>query len=221
MPIASAWYSSGTFWTATAAVVTLLVGVATVSVTYLTRFARQRLDYGMRTVAPLLTAPDGVRDDLRLFHRGVRLEHPYLAEVVLAGRGRRDIPRSAFDNGDPIRLDLHVPIVELLQGSVIDATSSATPAPRVRIDGTALLVGPALIGRRQRLTLTVLVEGEPALSCDAPLPNALVRDQAFRPVDPKRAERLIGEISTVVLVLLIAAAFVYYYLSTVEIPPVK
>jgi hypothetical protein len=172
--VAGSWYSSGTFWSAAAVVVALLVGIATVAVTYLTRFARQRLEYGLRTVTALLTAPEGVREDLQLFHQGASIENPYLAEVVLAGRGRRDISRNAFDNGDPIRLELGTPIVELLQVSATDS-ASATPVPSVQVDETALLIGPALIGRRQLITLTVLVEDRPSLTCAAPLPNAQVR----------------------------------------------
>ncbi|WP_433236338.1 hypothetical protein [Actinomadura nitritigenes] len=173
--VAGSWYNSGTFWTGAGVVVALLVGIATVAVTYLTRFARQRLECSLRTVAPLLTAPDAVRDELEVLHRGVKLEHPYMAEVVLAGSGRRDIPRADFDNGDPIRLDLGTPIVKLLRVQATDS-ASATPAPPVRVDGTALLVGPALIGRRQRIVLNALVKGELAgLRCEAPLPNARVR----------------------------------------------
>jgi hypothetical protein len=178
MSNAGEWYNSGTFWSAAAVVVALLVGIATVAVTYLTRFTRQQLAYGLRTVVPLLTAPEGVRDDLELRHRGISLEHPHLVEVVLAGRGRRDIPRAAFDNDEPIRLDLRVQIVELLQVTATDS-ASATPIPPARVDATALLIGPALIGRRQRLVLSCLVEGRPSLHCSAPLPNARVRRHAY------------------------------------------
>ncbi|MDL4776249.1 hypothetical protein [Actinomadura xylanilytica] len=85
---------------------------------------------------------------------------------MLAGEGRRDIPRAAFDNGAPIRLDLGTSIVEFLQVTRT-GSASATPAPPVRAEGAALPVGPALIGRRQRIMLTALVEGEPELSCEA------------------------------------------------------
>lgn len=54
MVVSGAWYSSGTFWTGAGVVVALVVGLATVVVTYLTRFARQRLEYGLRTIASLL-----------------------------------------------------------------------------------------------------------------------------------------------------------------------
>lgn len=96
MAFADAWYNSGTFWTGAGAAATLVVGIATVAVTFLTRFARPRLEYAMGTVTPLLTAPDGVRADLELSHRGVRLEHPYVVQVTLTGRGRRDIPRDTL-----------------------------------------------------------------------------------------------------------------------------
>lgn len=71
MSFAGAWYSSGTFWSAAGVVVALVVGVGTVAITYLTRFARQRLEYGLRMATPLLAA-DGVRiDELELLHRGI------------------------------------------------------------------------------------------------------------------------------------------------------
>ncbi|MEU4827101.1 hypothetical protein AB0H37_34965 [Actinomadura sp. NPDC023710] len=190
MSIAGAWYSSGTFWTGAGAAATLVVGLATVAVTYLTRFARQRLDYRLRIVVPLLTAPAGVRDDLELRHRGVRLTHPYIVAVELVGRGRRDIPHAAFDNGQPIRLDLGVPIVELLRITATDS-ASATPEPPVRVEGTALLIGPALIGRRQRIVLTCLMQNRPqSLRCSAPLPNAQVRRRDTDPL-PLPSDRLL------------------------------
>ncbi|MEU8304969.1 hypothetical protein AB0C84_15550 [Actinomadura sp. NPDC048955] len=209
MATAGAWYSSGTFWTGAGAATTLVVGIATVAVTYLTRFARQRLIYGLRTVAPLLTAPAGVRDELELRHRGVKMEHPFVAEVLLAGRGRRDVPRAAFDNGEPIRLDLGVRVVELLRVAVTDS-ASATPTPPVRFEGTALLVGPALIGRRQSILLTCLLEDEPStVSCSAPLPNARVTRARTRDLDPL----LRGEIKIMMFAVpVLACVFVFLFL---------
>ncbi|WUI03988.1 hypothetical protein OHR68_20050 [Spirillospora sp. NBC_00431] len=64
--------------------------------------------------------------------------------------------------------------MELLQIETNDP-ASATPAPPVGVDGTALLVGPALLGRRQRIALTALVKDRPSLRCEAPLLNACVR----------------------------------------------
>jgi len=43
---------------------TLMVGLVTAWVSHTVGFPRRRLLYGMRSVTPLLTAPEGVRDDL-------------------------------------------------------------------------------------------------------------------------------------------------------------
>jgi hypothetical protein len=189
MAIAGEWYSSEPFWAGVGALATLAVGGLTAWVAYTIGFPRRRLLYYVRTETPLLTAPDGVRDDLELKHRGRLLERPYVIELVIVGRGRRDIPRDAFDNGEPIRLDLGVPIVELLQSTTSDSDSSR-PVPQVRVDGTALAVGPVLIGRRQELVLSALVEGKPSLRCEAALtdvrvqqrlpPNPIVFDVRYR-----------------------------------------
>ncbi|WP_147312425.1 hypothetical protein [Thermomonospora umbrina] len=133
---------------------------------YRAQFPKRRLMYWRRSVTPLLTAPAGVRGDVELRHKGRVLERPYAVDVILAGRGRRDVPSSAFDGG-PLRLDVGAPIVEVLQ--VIDDPKCSTPTPRVRVDGSALLVGPDLIGRRQRIVFSLLVEDRPTLTCRSPL----------------------------------------------------
>jgi hypothetical protein len=185
--IAAEWYTSGTFWAGAGVVAAVLVGVATVAVTYMAAFPRRRLLYGIATVAPLLSAPDGVRGDLELRHRGRPLTDPHVLEVVLAGQGRRDIPSDAFDGGTPIRLDAGAPIVELLR---VVSESSSNPAPATRVDGTALEIGPGLIGRRQKLTFTFLVEGEPGLDCQAPLID--VDSRRYNPGDLPGPRRVLG-----------------------------
>lgn len=166
MSLAGEWYTSGTFWAAGTVLATLAVGIATVIVTYMVGFPKRRLQYGMPVAAPMLTAPDGVRSDLELLHRGVPLTEPHVVELTLASRGRKDIPSDAYDGGTPIRIDVGARIIELLR-----TTSSPTELvrPRVAIDGTALEIGPSLLGRRQGVSFTVLVEGRPSLSFSAAL----------------------------------------------------
>jgi hypothetical protein len=87
-------------------------------------------------------------------------------------------------------------------------SASATPTPPVRVDGTALLVGPALIGRRQRIVLSALVEGEPSdLRCEAPLPNARVRRQR----DPSKVQERLARLTA--LATGMAAALLALYAS--------
>lgn len=153
------WYASDPFWAAVGAMIGLAGVAATV---WVARTPRQRLSYGMPVATRLLTTPSGMAD-LELHHRGTLLTEPYLVEVRLTSRGRRDIPSSAFDRDRPLVFDLGVRIVEVLQ-IVCDPPSA--PTPPVTQDGSTLEVGPELIGRRQTITISVLTDGGcPRLSC--------------------------------------------------------
>lgn len=100
-----------------------------------------------------------MRGDLELRHRGRLISDPHVLEIELTGNGRRDISSSAFDGGAPIAMDLSVPIVDLLQQ--IDSRPSLGETSKVRTAERAVLVGPCLIGRRQKISITLLLEGKP------------------------------------------------------------
>jgi hypothetical protein len=158
------WYSSGTLWTALGVVVTLLIGVLTLLVTWV---RRQRLYYWAPPATPLL-AP-GMRGiaDLEIRHDGRQLADPYLLEVTLTARGRRDIPSSAFDQGRPMVFDLGDEIVKVLQ---VRCSPAASLAPPVTHEDSTLRVGPELVGRHQTTTISVLVDGDrPRLVCTQPV----------------------------------------------------
>ena len=70
MDEAAGWYASGTFWAGAGAVAGILGAVAVVWVTLTVGFPRRRLFYRMQAVAPLMVAPEGVRAELELRHRG-------------------------------------------------------------------------------------------------------------------------------------------------------
>lgn len=181
--IAGAWYTSGTLWTATGAIVALLVGLAIAVVTYIVAFPKRRLLYEMTVATPLLTAPAGIRDDIELRHRGVPLTEPQLLEIQLISRGRKDIPSHSYDNGDPIILDVGVRIVEVLK--TCSQPVSARP-PRVSRNETSLSIGPSLISKRQEIVFTLLVDGSnPHLKCQSSLVDVEVRQlqtEDLRPV---------------------------------------
>jgi hypothetical protein len=103
--------------------------------------------------------PDGMNLEVR--HNGAVVAAPHVVEVVLVGRGRRDIPRAASGQGAPIELALAVPVVELLVTQTRDRRS-ALPTPPVA-DATGLRIGPALIGRRQQVRVTVPTDADPHL----------------------------------------------------------
>src|ERR1019366_3821474 len=176
MTAAGGWYSSGTFWAAAGVVVAVLAAVAGVWVTLTVGFPRRRLYCGLRAAAPLLAAPAGIRGDLELLHRGTALADPRVVTVELVSRGRRDIPSEAYDDRQPLVLDVGARIVEVLQ---VTSGPGILPAPRITIDGAALNIGPSLIGRRQKITINVLTDGgQPSLACHSPLIDVQVRQRA-------------------------------------------
>jgi hypothetical protein len=182
MNIVVKWYASGTFWTAAGVVVAVLVGVAGALVAYTVGFPRRRLLYGMPVAAAMLTAPSGVRGDLELHHRDTVLTAPHVLEIRLVSRGRKDIPSSAYDSGKPLRLDVGARIVEVLQTT---SDPPSIPAPSVTVDGTSLMIGPGLISKRQKITFTVLTDGErPNLTCQSTLIDVQVRQQDSDDLQP-------------------------------------
>ena len=201
MSIAVHWYASGTFWTAAGVVVAVLVGIATVLVAYIVGFPRRRLLYGMPVTAAMLAAPDGVRSDLELRHKGTVLTAPRVLEVRLVSRGRKDIPSSAYDGGKPLRLDVGARIVEVLQ---VTSEPSSIPAPKMTVDGTSLTIGPSLIGKRQKIAFTLLTDGgQPYLMCQSSLIDVQVREQG--PEDRKPALAITGAFAALALLATIAA----------------
>jgi len=179
--LAGQWYASAAFVDTLALVLVALVAmVVGARVAISTGFPKRRLVCGMPVIAPLLSAPSGVRGDLELLRRGKPLSDPHLLEVHLTSRSRRDIPSEDFDSHQPLLIDVGAPIVEILR---ITSTPISPPAPDVAYDGTALKIGPSLIGKRQKITITVLADGpDPRLTYMARLINVDVREQ--KPEDP-------------------------------------
>ncbi len=161
---AEQWYSSGAFWAAMSVGVALLIGIPTFLVTWV---PRQRLYYWAPPATPLLAS--GMRGiaDLEIRHDGRQLADPYLLEVTLTARGGRDIPSSAFDQGRSLVFDLGAGIVKVLQ---VRCSPASSLRPPVTNEGSALRVGPELVGRRQTTTISVLVDGDrPHLVCTQPV----------------------------------------------------
>jgi len=204
MNVAGGWYSSGTFWAGAGVVVSVLAAVAVVWVTLAAGFPRRRLYFGLRAAAPLLAAPAGIRGDLELLHRGTALADPRVVTVELVSRGRRDIPSEAFDSGQPLVLDVGARIVEVLQ---VTSGPGILPAPRINPDGTALEIGPSLVGRRQEITINVLTDGgQPSLACRSPLIDVQVRPRGEG--SPPTAATAWATTGVTVMVVVVAVAVV-------------
>jgi hypothetical protein len=134
--------------------------------------------------------------DLEIRHEGRLLTDPYLLEVMLTVRGRRDIPSSAFDQGRPLVFDLGAGIVKVLQ---VRCSPAISLVPPVAHEGSTLRVGPELIGHRQTTTIAVLVDGDrPSLICTQPV----LAQVTVIPRDPPSGRPRWFEVIVVVVLLL-------------------
>jgi hypothetical protein len=186
---ADPWYSSAIFWAIVAGVATV-VGTVGTWVTLFVTTPRRRLIFGIRAAAPIMTAPEALRSELEVFDRGVKLDQPRFVEIELVGRGRRDIRRSDFGR-QPIELTVGGRIVRVL---TVNSNESARRPPAVRVsdDGTALHVGPGVIGRRQHIVISLLTDGpKPTLSCQASFADVDVRPARGNEIFRSRTSKLL------------------------------
>ena len=96
--------------------------------------------------------------------------------IELISRGRKDIPSDTYNDGQPLHLDVGAHVVEVLQ---VTSEPPTLPHPCVSAEETSLKIGPSLIGRRHRITLTVLTDGgPPSLTCKSSLIDVQVRRRA-------------------------------------------
>jgi hypothetical protein len=78
-----------------------------------------------------------------------------IMKIRLRGRGRRDVPISAFDDGRPITLRLIRGEILRLVGEPVSVPEQRL-APRAKVIDGGLAIGPGLIGRDQIITYTLL-----------------------------------------------------------------
>jgi hypothetical protein len=170
------FYSSALFWSIAAVVAGVLGTAVIVMATFWVASTKRRLLYSMPVVTPLINGEGepGVLEDLEVRRRGQLLASPSVVILELEAKGRRDIPRSAFDDGAPVCLDVGAQIIEVLK---VTTTPTDRAVPPYKADGLRLLIGPCLIGRRQIITFSLLVDGQtPKLS----LPEQSLTDIEIR-----------------------------------------
>jgi len=166
------WYASLTFWTVTGPIVAILSTLAIVWVTIRVANPKRRLMVAMPVITPLLNRVAAKTGNIEVTRDGKLLSNPRVVELKLYTRGRNDIPRSAFDGGRPVRLDIGTPIIQCLNVTTQPADRTM---PEPTVDGTALLIQPTLIGKRQTTTYTLLTDG--------PRPNLCKPEQTLTDVD--------------------------------------
>lgn len=177
MIAASAWYDSAPLWGAAGLAGVLIVGFATVFVTYRVGATKRQLTYSMIEDTKLLGGVGSTTaSDLKVLFSDQPVRNPHVVRVRLASRGRKDIRSEDFDQSRPLVLDVGADIV-----AQISAQSAPEPLPKLIVDGTSIKLGPDLIRKRQTVTITVLTDGASShLTLNSPLIDVGVRRQIYR-----------------------------------------
>jgi hypothetical protein len=154
----STWTTSE--WLTFAALIVAVLGIPiTVLATRAYGNRRARLLFNCRAV-PLL--PESDKHGLvKVTYRDFDVDNPHLVTISLANIGPIDIASAAFDQGRGIRVDL--------KNTTFYGVVSVPPAKdrgeivsqAVGTEDGYILLGPALLRRRQVWTVEVLVSGDP------------------------------------------------------------
>lgn len=184
------WYTNGTIIGITG----VAAGVLGVAIFLWRRGApRGLLEYSMPIAEAVVgRSPQLSEDDLQVTVRGNVAQDPHFVTVRLENNGHRNIRAEDFDHKIPLILKLDVPILVVLSSS--DGSDRAFNIEKA----SEINVRPGLIRRGENMTINVLTEGKPTLSCDKSLANVKVRlRSAYTPMWVNH-----GAISSLCLILI-------------------
>ena len=179
-------YVSGTFWTSIGLAILALVAIV-VSVV-LARRANPRRQITCDTRISRLVSPHAPSDaQIGVTTSGVTFGNPYLLELRIASRSRKDIGSDDFDRQKPLVFAIDAPVaVHIGDSTVAESTELA-------IDSGIIAFGPCLIRKGTMLFAQFLTEGRPTLRIDSPLKDVKVAQKTVGaetwPGDPDRGPR--------------------------------
>jgi hypothetical protein len=184
-------------WAVGGAVVALLSGLATIAAYVATVGGRRRITYRMSFCASLVRS---VVPGLHVSYEGAELDDPHVLGVEVEYRGRGDISGGSFEEGQPFRIDMGVPVVGVIE---TEFTPGQKPLPRVEASGNELRIGPGLVRSGQVMRLVVLADGAGGqLSHESPLADVRVRQRSAEA--GRRASRLAKPVIGWAIVMFIA-----------------
>jgi hypothetical protein len=125
------------------------------------RVNRRRLTVAALPPAPLLTSHSQGLANLQLTWNGTLLTDAHIVTFMLDNYGRAAIDSSSFDRGRPIRLNLSAPVVEVMSVSLRPKSASEFAHAW---EENSVTIGPDVLKPLQRLTVQLLVAGEPDLN---------------------------------------------------------
>jgi hypothetical protein len=193
--IASApFYASATFWAAAAVFAAIFMGIGAMWATMRASNPKRRIAYWFQDT-PLLQGHQSLDGSLEMRRNGTVLGDPRLVRIQLRNTSRRDVASASFDQGEPFRVDLDTPILDVLGVETQPATAQPPPATP---DGAELRIGPGRIGRGSQVTYLLLIDGPPSYACRHALIDVKVVEADDLDYDP-RAARLVALIAMTVV----------------------
>jgi hypothetical protein len=199
MHASAPWYTSGAFWAGASVVAVVLVGAATVLVTWLVGVPKRALLYSVPVETSLLPRygrfAKNAFSDLEITHGGKKLDDPHIISLRLESASRRDIRSDDFDQGRPLVFHVGAPVVTLLGAGI----PLNFPPEGFRIRGDRAEIGPVLIRKKDLLTIDLLTDGRPDLVCESPLIDVSVKERSLGEVGRSMLERFASALALAAL----------------------
>lgn len=166
--------ASGTFWAGVGVAVAIVAAVVPV-ILWSLGSPRRLLVYNMDSDTALLSS--GAREragaDVRVTVNYQLVNDPHVVVFRLESRSRRDVRPADFVDGRPVKFDMAVPVIRLLDSYT---GGESLPEVKLAVEGSHVVVGPSLIKSRQSINLTLLTDGAPTVTCPRPsLTDVIVR----------------------------------------------
>jgi cytochrome c oxidase subunit IV len=116
-------------------------------------------------------------------------------------------PSDAYNDHEPLRVDVGSRIVEILQ---ITSEPKTRPVPQITVDGTSLNIGPSLIDKHHKITINLLVDG--AMHFLTHL-SPLIDVEVLQPDEERRERRWFAYASMAIIAALVVTSFAIIYLG--------
>jgi hypothetical protein len=156
-----------------AIVATLVAAILGAWVVYAVGVPRRKLLYGITKITSVLPSSRSDSNKLEVRHDATIVKDPRIIAVRLVGRGSRDVPSSLFDSGKAIEFNIGIPIIAILH---VTSEPKSLVVPKAEFHGTVLKIGPSLIGKHQKISITLLADGnQPRIDCQAALENVKIK----------------------------------------------
>ncbi|MFE7114121.1 hypothetical protein ACFU99_01685 [Streptomyces sp. NPDC057654] len=154
-------WSSETFWAAAGVAVGAGIGAAGVYATRRAAFPKRRLMYSFSSSSLVQRHQRNISANVLHIRLGEReLHNPRLVNLRLENTGRRDISSAQFDQDEPLRIVLGLPVVELV--SMAAEPPAAVGLIFDGLDDHGMSICPGRLGAGEAITYTLLVDGDPS-----------------------------------------------------------